>query len=105
MAARRYEISLLVWKNISLVRCANSRNIFQHSKRNFVSPRDHVISSIYYITSQNYAFCHIYFGVDRTIINVVESGTTMRRCGPGAAGMFTLYSAIRNLFKEWHTAE
>ena len=26
--------------------CAHSWNIFQHSKRNFVSPRDHVISSI-----------------------------------------------------------
>ena len=26
-------------------RCAHSRNIFQHSKRNFVSPRGHVISS------------------------------------------------------------
>ena len=34
------------WKNISLVRCALQWNIFQHSKRNFVSPRSHVISSI-----------------------------------------------------------
>ena len=34
------------WKNISLVRCAHQWNIFQHSKRNFVSPRSHVISSI-----------------------------------------------------------
>ena len=49
MTAWRYEISLLVLKNISLVRCAHSWNIFQHSKRNFVSPRGHVISSIYYI--------------------------------------------------------
>ena len=39
MAAWRYEISLGVLKNISLVR-------FQHSKRNFVSPRGHVISSM-----------------------------------------------------------
>ena len=29
-------------KNISLVRCAHLWNIFQHSKRNFVSPRSHV---------------------------------------------------------------
>ena len=29
------------------VRCAHSWNIFQHSKRNFVSPRSHEISSIY----------------------------------------------------------
>ena len=36
-------------KNISLVRCAHSWNIFQHSKRNFVSPSGHVISSIYHI--------------------------------------------------------
>ena len=36
------------WKNISLVRCAHSWNVFQHLKRNFVSPRGHVISSIYY---------------------------------------------------------
>ena len=34
------------WKNISLVRCAHSSNIVQHSKRNFVSPRGHVISSM-----------------------------------------------------------
>ena len=35
-------------KNISLVCCAHSWNIFQHSKRNFVSLCGHVISSIYY---------------------------------------------------------
>ena len=35
MVAWRYEISLLVLKNI-----------FQHSQRNFVFPRGHVISSI-----------------------------------------------------------
>ena len=34
------------WKNVSLIRCAHSWNIFQHSKRNFVSLRCHVISSI-----------------------------------------------------------
>ena len=33
-------------ENVSLVRCAHSWNIFQHSKRHFVSPRGHVISSI-----------------------------------------------------------
>ena len=35
MAARRYEISLLVLKNI-----------FQHEKRNFVSPSERVIFSL-----------------------------------------------------------
>ena len=38
MAARRYEISLLVLKNIFNI-------YFQHEKRNFVSPSGHVISS------------------------------------------------------------
>ena len=33
-------------ENISLVRCTHLRNIFQHSKRNFVSPHSHVKSSI-----------------------------------------------------------
>ena len=31
----------------SIMYCAHSGNIFQHSKRNFVSSRGHVISSIY----------------------------------------------------------
>ena len=52
MAARRYEISLLVLKNISLVRYAHSRNIVQHSKRNFVSSHGHVISSIYQLKTE-----------------------------------------------------
>ena len=47
MAAWRYEISLLVFQNISLIRCTHSFYIFQRSKRNFVSPRGHVISSMY----------------------------------------------------------
>ena len=33
-------------KNISLIHCAHLWNIFQHLKRNFVSPCGHVISSI-----------------------------------------------------------
>ena len=51
MAAWRYDIYLLVLKKIliSLVRCAHSWNIFQHSKINVVYPRDHVISYIYVI--------------------------------------------------------
>ena len=39
MAAWRYEISLVVLKK--------KIHIFQHSKRNFVSPRGHVISSVF----------------------------------------------------------
>ena len=48
MAARRYEISLQVLKNISLVCCAHSWNIFQHEKRNFVSPSGHVMFYLLY---------------------------------------------------------
>ena len=40
------DFSSNVEKNISLVHCSHSWNIFQHSKRNFVSPSGHVISSI-----------------------------------------------------------
>ena len=36
------------WKNISLIPCTHSWNIFQHSRRNLVSLLGHVISSIYY---------------------------------------------------------
>ena len=48
MATLRYEISFLVLKNFSLVRCAHSWNIFSALRRNFVSPPGHVIFSIYY---------------------------------------------------------
>ena len=41
--------SSCVEKNISQVSAANEWNIFQHSKRNFISRRGHVISSIYFI--------------------------------------------------------
>ena len=48
MAARRYEISLRVLKNISRVSAANEWNIFQHEKRNFVSPSGHVMFYLLY---------------------------------------------------------
>ena len=35
------------WKSILLICCAHSRNNFQHSERNFISPHGDVISSIY----------------------------------------------------------
>ena len=47
MVAWRYEISLLVLKNISLVHCTHSWDIIHNSKRNFISPHRHVISSFY----------------------------------------------------------
>ena len=48
VAARRYEISLWVLKKILRVSAANEWNIFQHSKRNFVSPGGHVILCLFY---------------------------------------------------------
>ena len=48
MAARRYEISLRVLTNISRVSAANEWNIFQHEKRNFVSPSGHVMFYLLY---------------------------------------------------------
>ena len=48
MVACRYEISLLVLKKYFSRSLRSILNFFQHSKRNFVSPRGHVISSIYY---------------------------------------------------------
>ena len=35
-----------VEKNISCIRSTHTWNVFQHSKRNFISPRGHVISSM-----------------------------------------------------------
>ena len=37
MTAWRYEISLRALKNIPLVRCAHSRNIFQHEKYQIIA--------------------------------------------------------------------
>lgn len=45
------KISPLALTNISLVRCAPLRNIFQHFKVNFVSPYNHVIYSILSVES------------------------------------------------------
>ena len=51
----------MVWYFIGVYYgCAHSWNIFQHSERNFVSPRGHVISSIYLIIFAN-LFRLIYF--------------------------------------------
>ena len=62
MAARRYEISLRVLKNISRVSAANEWNIFQHEKRNFASPSDHVIFFLLYkiLTIQQNMLCSLF---------------------------------------------
>ena len=49
MAAWRYEISLLVLKKYFTRSLRSLVKYFQHSKRNFVSPHGHVISSISFI--------------------------------------------------------
>ena len=48
MAAERCEIFLRVFKNISQVSAANEVNIFQHEKRNCVSPSNHVMFCLLY---------------------------------------------------------
>ena len=59
MAAQRYKISLWVLNNISLVRAANEWNIFQYSKRNFVSPSNYVcnVLLIYSTNTNKIVFC------------------------------------------------
>ena len=49
MGACRYKFSLLVFKNIPLVRCTHYVlwNVFQDSERNFMSLYIHVISSVF----------------------------------------------------------
>ena len=63
MAVWRYEISLWVVNDILRVGAVNEWNIFQHEKRNFVSPSNHVVH--YYVNTNeipnhftSIAFCH-----------------------------------------------
>ena len=63
MAASRYEISLLVLKKYF----TRSRNIFQHSKRNFVSPRGHVISFIYYMNLKKSILLFFWHGYGESV--------------------------------------
>ena len=51
----KWNFSSCVEKNISPIRCAHSWNIFQHSKRNFVSPCGHEISSITELPSGSFS--------------------------------------------------
>ena len=51
MAARRWEISLLVLKNISLVHCAHSWNIFFNTRREISYLQATRSCSIYYINT------------------------------------------------------
>ena len=50
MAAWRYEISHLLLKKYFTHSLCSLVKYFQHSKRNFVSPRGHVISTMYFVT-------------------------------------------------------
>ena len=64
MAAWRYEISLLVLKKYFTRSLGSLMKCFEHLKRNFVSSRGHVISSIYQkskqiATDSNYLKCYL----------------------------------------------
>ena len=50
-----WNFSSCVEKNISPIRCAHSWNVFQHSKRNLVSPCGHEISSITELPSGSFS--------------------------------------------------
>ena len=58
MAACRYKFSLLVFKNIPLVRCTHSWNVFQNLERNFISLYIHVISSTFIDSSASQRALH-----------------------------------------------
>ena len=64
MALRRYEISLLVLKNISQM-SRRASEIVQQEKRNFVSSCGHVMSSVHYF-KQMIPPPHPFFGKVRT---------------------------------------
>ena len=74
MAAERYEISLLVFKNISLARCAHTWNILPRSMRNFVKSNvEREINICPYLGVRNTP----YLGNDVTVLHlllVVEAG-------------------------------
>ena len=93
------------WKNISLVRCAHSWNIFQHSKRNFLSPRGYVISLLYLsptlslsLSPSFYIYIYIYFN----FLLPKKKGTALhsnlfnhdRKC-------FKFESIPQKVFAEW----
>ena len=66
MAVLRYEIYLRVLKNISRVSAAKEWNIlFQHEKRNYVSPSDHVMFYLLYKHQWNAKpfYLNSFFGV------------------------------------------
>ena len=68
MAAWRYEISLLMY------------NIFQHSKINFVSPRDHAIFCIP-LSALGYGQQYSYYGViSFNLLYEVQKSATCLHC-------------------------
>ena len=79
MAAWRYEISLRVLKNIARVSCAHSCNIFQHERRNFVSPIGHVICSFIDV-STNEIQNHFTFRCERRNILCNHSNGDLFTC-------------------------
>ena len=82
MAARRYEIYLRELKNISRVSAANEWNIFQHEKRNFVSPSGHVMFYLLYKHQWNAKPFHfnIFFGCERRDVSCSQSNRDLFTC-------------------------
>ena len=79
----------LCWRNISLIRCTHLWNILQPSKRNFISPCGHVISSIYLISNKSFTkrqyneiFIKIIMVKKKQTDIGVPVGTTEKSCYP-----------------------
>ena len=79
----------LCWRNISLIRSTHLWNILQPSKRNFISPCGHVISSIYLISNKSFTkrqyneiFIKIIMVKKKQTDIGVPVGTTEKSCYP-----------------------
>ena len=77
MAAWRFEISLLVLKKYFTRSLRSLVKYFQHSNRNFVSPRGHVISSISSVISKHF----LLFSLNRFLMLVLSKNGPFRKKG------------------------
>ena len=77
MAAWRYEISLVVLKKYFTSERSERVKYFQHSKRNFVSSRGHVISSISSVISKHF----LLFSLNRFPMLVLSKNGPFRKKG------------------------
>ena len=105
MAAQRYEISLRVLKHVLRVSAANECNSFQHEKRNYLSPRSHVIGNTIEIPNH---FTLIFFCCKRCNLLWSHSNSDlfhgiMFSCNslPGISKVKGAVPQILSKFKEW----